>query len=48
MERGRDLIKLRLEIPAAKITKGISDIEEFQNVTIRPIIKFQNDFLIQF
>ena len=48
MERGRDLIKLRPEIPAAKITKGISDIEEFQNVTIRPIIKFQNDFLIQF
>ena len=48
MERGRDIIKLRPEIPAAKITEGISDIEEFQNITIRPIIKFQNNFLIKF
>jgi hypothetical protein len=47
MERGRDLIKLRPEIPAAKITEGISDVEEFQNLTLRPIIKFQNDFLIR-
>jgi len=48
MERGRDLKKLRPEIRAAKITEGITPIEEFQNITIRPIIKFQNDYLIQY
>ncbi len=47
MERGRDLIKLRPKIPAAKITEGISEIEQFQNSTLRPIIKFQHDLLIQ-
>ena len=46
-DRNSDLIKLRPEIPAAKITEGISGIEKFQNVTIRPIIKFQNELLFQ-
>ena len=48
MERDSDLIKLRPETPKAKITKGISEIEEFQNITLRPIIKFQNNFILEF
>ena len=46
MDRNSQIIKLRPEVPAAKITDGISEIEEFQNSTLRPIIKFQNDLLV--
>ena len=46
MDRNSTLIKLRPEVPKAKITEGISEIEEFQNITVRPIIKFQNDFIL--
>lgn len=48
MVRNKNLIDLRPKIPAAQITQGISEIEEFQNLTLRPIIKFQNDFLVSF
>lgn len=45
--RKEKILALRPEIPQAEITKGISEVEEFQNLTLRPIIKFQNDLLVQ-
>lgn len=46
MERKEIIVSLRPDIPKAKITKGISEIEEFQNVTLRPVIKFQNELIL--
>lgn len=40
------LVALRPEIPNAKITEGMSADEYFQNKTLRPISKLQNDLLI--
>ncbi|MEZ7901093.1 MAG: hypothetical protein ACI8RY_000828 [Urechidicola sp.] len=45
MERGRNLIKLRPEIPQADVNGTMTEIEQFQNTTLRPILKFQNDLL---
>lgn len=45
MERGRDLIKLRPKVPQADVNENMTEIEEFQNTTLRPILKFQNDLL---
>ena len=41
------LIELRPEIPSAKILPNMSANEYFQNKTLRPIIKLQNDLLIE-
>lgn len=40
------LIELRPEIPTARILPGMSDEESFQNKTIRPIAKLQNDLMV--
>ena len=40
------LLKLRPEIPGAKINSNMSSEECFQNKTLRPIIKFQNYLLL--
>ena len=45
-DRSTDLLRFRPEIPTAKITDMMSDDERFQNETLRPIIKFQNDLLL--
>lgn len=37
---------IRPVISSAKVTDQMSDEERFQNATLRPIIKFQNDLLI--
>jgi len=41
------LLKLRPEIPSAIISSTMSDEEYFQNKTIRPIAKLQNDLLVE-
>lgn len=45
--RDFSLIELRPEIPSAKILPNMSPDEYFQNKTLRPIIKLQNDLLIE-
>jgi hypothetical protein len=41
-----NLKSIRLEIPNAIIYDNMSTDERFQNLVLRPIIKFQNDLLI--
>ncbi|SFW21791.1 glyoxalase [Cellulophaga fucicola] len=45
-QRSKDLLRIRPEIKATKIVDGISTNELFQNKTIRPILKLQNDLLL--
>ncbi len=44
--RQEKLTNLRPEIPKAQITKGISEMEEFQNTALRQIIKFQHEVIL--
>lgn len=44
--RQTKLKNIRPEILNAKISDNISENEHFQNLVLRPIIKFQNDLLI--
>ncbi|PIB37776.1 glyoxalase [Maribacter sp. 4G9] len=45
-DRSQKLLQIRPEIPSAKILPDMSDEERFQNETLRPIIKLQNDLLL--
>ena len=45
--RDTSLLKIRPEIPNAKVTLLMSEEEYFQNKTIRPIAKFQNNLLVE-
>lgn len=45
--RDFSLIELRPEIASAKILPNMGADEYFQNKTLRPIIKLQNDLLIE-
>lgn len=45
-DRSQKLLQIRPEIPSAKILPNMSDDERFQNETLRPIIKLQNDLLL--
>lgn len=45
-DRDQCLLGIRPEIPAARITEDMTADEQFQNRTLRPIIKFQNNLLI--
>ena len=40
------MIQIRPEIPSARILPNMSADERFQNETLRPIIKLQNDLLL--
>lgn len=40
------LLQLRPEIPTAKIFPGTSTEESFQNETLRPIVKLQDDLMV--
>ncbi len=40
------LLRMRPEIPSAKITPNMSADECFQNKTLRPVAKLQNDLLL--
>jgi len=44
--RDQELLKIRPTIASIKITDNMSSDERFQNVTLRPIIKLQNDLFI--
>ncbi|GAA4323003.1 hypothetical protein GCM10023115_51440 [Pontixanthobacter gangjinensis] len=44
--RDINLKELRPEIPSARITNNMSQDERFQNETLRPIVKLQNDLLL--
>ena len=44
--RDSELIALRPQIASARITPNMSDQERFQNATIRPVAKMQNDLLL--
>ncbi|MDG3581949.1 MULTISPECIES: glyoxalase [Galbibacter] len=45
--RTTDLLSVRPEIPSASVYDSMSKDERFQNVTLRPIIKLQNDLLLE-
>lgn len=45
-DRSNDLLRFRPEIYSAKVTPEMSSDEQFQNGTLRPIIKFQNPLLV--
>ena len=45
--RDYQLLQLRPEIPSAKISENMSSEEKFQNGTLRPIVKLQNDLLVE-
>lgn len=45
--RDSGLLNLRPEIPSAIVSSSMSDEECFQNKTIRPIAKLQNDLLVE-
>ncbi|GLB49643.1 glyoxalase [Neptunitalea lumnitzerae] len=45
--RTKELLAIRPEIPSAKITEFMSRDEKFQNKTLRPVIKLQNDLLVE-
>lgn len=47
MSRTTNLTNLRPKIPVIIDEKSTSDAEKFQNRTLRPILKFQNDLLIE-
>lgn len=42
-----NLKSIRPEIPSAKINDNMSSDERFQNLVLRPVIKFQNNLLIE-
>jgi len=44
--RCQSLKQLRPEIPAARVHAGMSAHERFQNETLRPILKLQNNLLL--
>lgn len=45
-DRSQNLIAIRPLIPTAKVTDNMSAEERFQNKTLRPIIKLQNELFL--
>lgn len=45
-ERSHNLLKIRPQIPNAKLSDDMSAEERFQNQTLRPVIKLQNQLLL--
>lgn len=45
--RENELPRLRPEIPSARVSENMSSAERFQNKTLRPVIKFQNELLVE-
>lgn len=46
-ERSESLLKVRPDIKTAQINTMMGDDERFQNETLRPILKFQNDLFLE-
>ena len=47
MNRSTDLLECRPQISSALFSDSMSDDERFQNATLRPIIKLQNDLFVE-
>lgn len=45
--RTSEILAMRPEIPSALIFDNMSQDERFQNTTLRPVIKLQNDLLME-
>lgn len=45
--RTDDLLRMRPDLPNAKIYDSMSSEERFQNTTLRPILMLQNDLLME-
>lgn len=45
-DRDAQLIALRPELPQVRLSDQMSEQEHFQNVTLRPILKLQNDLIL--
>jgi hypothetical protein len=45
-DRSTELLRFRPILPNARVTEEMSLDEQFQNATLRPIIKFQNNLLV--
>lgn len=45
-ERSQKLLEIRPAVPSAKILPNMGNDELFQNQTLRPILKLQNDLLL--
>lgn len=45
--RNTKLLEMRPEILSAKVFNNMSEDERFQNQTIRPIVKLQNDLFVE-
>jgi predicted Zn-dependent peptidase len=48
MNRTEEILKLRPKIKTIKQDLNTSTIEQFQNDTLRPLLKFQHDILLAF
>ncbi len=46
-ERDQHLLQIRPQIPGAGISENMSSEEHFQNQTLRPVVKLQNDLLVE-
>jgi hypothetical protein len=46
MDRSQKLLSIRPIISSAKIVPNMTEDEHFQNKTLRPILKLQNDLLL--
>tara|TARA_R110002074_G_scaffold168791_1_gene330256 strand:+ start:25028 stop:25432 length:405 start_codon:yes stop_codon:yes gene_type:complete len=46
MDRSQKLLSIRPLISSAKIVQNMTEEERFQNQTLRPILKLQNDLLL--
>ena len=45
--RDKNIVLLRSKVNSNKNISYKNDIEKFQNIVLRPILKFQNDLLLQ-
>lgn len=45
-DRCTQLLRIRPEIPSARVDRNMSEDEKFQNGTLRPIIKLQNPLIV--
>jgi hypothetical protein len=47
IHRDSNLLLLRPEIPSARVSENMCSDEQFQNKTLRPIAKLQNDLFVE-
>ena len=45
IDRDERLLRQRPDLPASKIKDNMSSEEYFQNAVLRPILKFQNEYI---